>query len=66
MMWRGAQVLTVGDVVMLPVMAWFIRLAFHAAVHGNTPEGGEYWPFASRGMWNCYMFLIATYWILKP
>jgi hypothetical protein len=65
MIWRGARVLTVGDVVLLPALAWFIRLAFHAAVHGKTPaEGGECWPLASRGVWNCYTFLMLAYWVL--
>jgi fatty acid desaturase len=67
LMWRGTWVLTVGGVVMLPAMAWFIRLAFHAAVHGKTPTvNSEYWPFASRGVWTCYTFLILAYWIFKP
>jgi hypothetical protein len=66
LIWRGAGVLTVGNVVILPLMAWFIRLTFHAAVHGKTPADGEYWPLASRGVWNCYTFLMLAYWILKP
>jgi len=66
LIWRGARVLTVGDTVMLPLMAWFIRLAFHAAIHGKAPADGECWPFASRGVWNCYVFLMLAYWILKP
>jgi hypothetical protein len=39
LIWRGARAITVGDIVMLPLMAWFLRLLFHAAVHGKTPEG---------------------------
>jgi hypothetical protein len=66
LIWRGAHVLTVGDVVVLPLVAWFIRLMFHAAVHGKSPGGVESWPFASRGVWNCYVFLLMAYWILKP
>jgi hypothetical protein len=66
LIWRGTRVLTVGDVVMLPLMAGFIRIAFHAAVHGKTPADGGCWPLASRGVWNCYMFLMLAYWILKP
>jgi hypothetical protein len=65
LMWRGALGPTVGDIVMLPLMAWFIRLMYHAAVHGKTPQGGECWPFASRGVWHCYMFLVLAYWVLK-
>ena len=66
LIWRGARVLTVGDVVMLPLMASGIRLAFYAAVHGKAPADGECWPLASRRVWNCYMFLMLAYWILKP
>jgi hypothetical protein len=66
LIWRGAHVLTVGDIVMLPLMAWFIRLAFHAAVHAKAPADGECWPFASRAVWNCYIFLLLAYWTLKP
>ena len=66
LIWRGARVLTVDDVMVLPLMAWFIRLTFHAAVHGKTPADGEHWPLASRGVWNCYTFLMLAYWILKP
>jgi hypothetical protein len=66
LIWRGARVLTVGDIVMLPFMAWFIRLMFHAAVHGKSPGDGECWPLASRGVWNCYMLLLLAYWLLTP
>jgi hypothetical protein len=66
LIWRGAHVLTVGDIVMLPLMAWGVRLMFHAVVHGNSPGGADCWPFASRGVWNCYVFLLMAYWILKP
>jgi hypothetical protein len=66
LIWRSAHVLTVSGIVMLPLMAWFMRLAFHAAVHGKAPADGECWPFASRGVWNCYVFLMLAYWILKP
>ena len=63
---RGAQVLTVGDTLMLPLGAWFMRLMFDAAVHAKSPAGGECWPFASPRVWNCYLFILLTYWILKP
>jgi hypothetical protein len=65
MMWRGALAPTVGNIVMLPLTAWFIRLMYHAAVYGQTPQGGECWPFASSGVWNCYVFLVLAYWVFK-
>jgi hypothetical protein len=54
---RGTQSVPADFIVWLPGMAWFMRLAFHAAVHGASPEN-EYWPFASSRVANCY-FLIA-------
>jgi hypothetical protein len=54
---RGIQLVPVDFIVWLPGMAWFMRFAFHAAVHGAAPEN-EHWPFASRRVANCY-FLIA-------
>jgi fatty acid desaturase len=54
---RGAQLVPADFIVWLPVMAWFMRLAFHAAVHGAVPKN-EHWPFASSRVANCY-FLIA-------
>jgi hypothetical protein len=66
LIWWGARVLTVGDIVMLPLMAWFIRLMFHAALHGKSPGDGECWPLASRGVWNCYLLLLLAYWMLTP
>jgi hypothetical protein len=65
LIWRGARVLTVGDVVMLPSMAWFIRWMFYAAVYGTIPADSHYWPFASRNVWTWYIFLTAAYWILS-
>jgi uncharacterized membrane protein len=65
-MWRGVNVITVGNIVMLPLTAWFARLMFHAAVYGKTPATGEYWPLASRGVWNCYALLLLAYWVLTP
>lgn len=63
---RDTRSMPVGDIMMLPLMAWFLRLMFHAAIHGNTPKGSECWPLASSGVWNCYMLLLLAYWILKP
>jgi hypothetical protein len=63
--WRGARNVPLGDVLMLPLTAWFLRLMFHAAVRGTTPEDGEYWPLASRGVWNCYVLLLLSYSIFK-
>src|ERR1700733_116072 len=64
MIWRGTRVLTIGDVLMLPGMTWFIRLAFHAAVKSRVPSN-ENWPFASQGVWNFYVLLILAHWILS-
>jgi hypothetical protein len=66
LIWRGTRVLTVGDVAMLPLMTWFIRLTFHAAVQGKSPADGDCWPLASRRVWNCYLLLLLTYWALIP
>ena len=55
--WRGTQLVPANFIVWLPGMAWFMRLAFHAAVRGASPKN-EYWPFASSRVANCY-FLIA-------
>jgi uncharacterized membrane protein len=65
LIWRGVNVITIDNIVMLPLTAWFARLMFHAAVYGNTPASGEYWPLASRGVWNCYALLLLAYWVLK-
>jgi hypothetical protein len=65
MMWRGARLLTVGDVVALPGMVWLLRLAFHAAMNGKTPRGSDWWPFASHGVFNCYMFIMFAYVIFR-
>jgi hypothetical protein len=56
--WKsGAQALRVQDVVMLPGMAWFMRLAFYAAVRGAVPTQ-EYWPFASQRVAGCYWLIV--------
>jgi fatty acid desaturase len=54
---RGSQLVPADFIVWLPGMVWFMRLAFHAAVHGAAPKN-EQWPFASSRVANCY-FLIA-------
>jgi hypothetical protein len=59
--WRGARVVTVGDILMLPLMVGFIRLTYHAAAHGRSPAGGYSWPFASPGVASCYMLLLLAY-----
>jgi len=64
LIWRDPRVPTLGNVMILPLIAWLIRLMFHSAVYGKTPADGEYWPLASRGVWNCYVFLLLAYWIL--
>jgi hypothetical protein len=63
--WRGARVPTMGDIMMLPLLAWFMRLMFHAALYGEAPADGEYWPLASRGVWEGYIFLLIAYWIFN-
>ena len=55
--WRGTQLVPANFIVWLPGMAWLMRLAFHAALHGAAPKN-EHWPFASSRVANCY-FLIA-------
>jgi hypothetical protein len=56
---RGVQLVPAAFIVWLPGMAWFMRLAFRAAVHGDAPKN-ENWPFASSRVANCY-FLIAIF-----
>ncbi len=64
---RGARALTAGDILMLPLFAWFGRLALHAARYGKTSQSGqEWWPFASSSVWNCYTTLLIAYWWFKP
>ena len=54
---RGTQSVPANFIVWLPGVAWLMRLAFHAALHGAAPKN-EHWPFASSRVANCY-FLIA-------
>jgi hypothetical protein len=63
--WRGAPGpgLTFGDALGLPLLAWFARFAYHAAVHGTSPPGAQWWPFASFGVWNFYSLLLMAYWL---
>ncbi len=63
--WRGARAPAAGDIMMLPLLAWFMRLMFHAALYGEAPADGEYWPLASRGVWEGYIFLLIAYWIFN-
>jgi hypothetical protein len=65
LIWRGARILTVGNVVMLPLMIWFIRWTLNAALFGRTSRDGEWWPFASLGVWRCYLVLMVAYWLFK-
>jgi hypothetical protein len=58
LIWRGARVVTVRDVLMLPLMLGFIRLTYHAAAHGRSPKGGDSWPFASPGVAAFYMLVL--------
>jgi hypothetical protein len=66
LIWRGVRVLAVGDVIMLPMTAWFMRLMLHAAVRGKSPADAPWWPLASPGVWNYYIVLLLIYWVLKP
>jgi hypothetical protein len=61
MAWAGARLLRVHDVVMVPGLLCFFRLAFYAAVYGTVPTV-EYWPFASSRVANCYwlIFLVCS------
>ena len=61
LIWRGARVVTIGDVLILPLMLGFIRLTYHAAAHGRSPKGGDLWPFASPGVAAFYMLLLLAY-----
>jgi hypothetical protein len=61
LIWQGARVVTVRDVLMLPLMLGFIRLTYHAAAHGRTPKGGDSWPFASPGVAAFYMLVLLAY-----
>jgi hypothetical protein len=65
MAWRGTQALTVMDILMLPLTAWFIRLMYHAVVSGTVPKGHVHWPLASRGVWDGYTALLLAYWIFR-
>lgn len=66
MAWRDVYIVKVGDILMLPLEAWVVRMLYHAAARGTTPEDGPYWPLASRRVWNCYVVLLLAYSILKP
>jgi hypothetical protein len=61
LIWRGARVVRVGDVLMLPLMLGFVRLTYHAAAHGRSPKGSNSWPFASPGVAACYLLLLLAY-----
>jgi fatty acid desaturase len=59
--WRGgAQWVPANFIVWLPGMAWLMRLAFHAALHGTAPKN-EHWPFASIRVANCYFLIAIVY-----
>ncbi len=64
--WKsGVQALRVQDVVMLPALAWFARLAFHAAAWGTAPTQ-IHWPFASPGVAQGYWLIVACLWMATP
>lgn len=58
---RGTQLVPLDFVVWLPGMAWIMRLAFHAAVHGSVAPKTEHWPFASSRVANCYFLITLLY-----
>jgi hypothetical protein len=51
---------------MLPLTAWFMRLMYHVVFRGTTPDDGEFWPLASRKVWNFYLLLLLAYGIFTP
>jgi fatty acid desaturase len=66
MAWRrGTQLAPANSIIWLPGMVWFMRLAFHAAVHGTVPEN-ENWPFASSRVANCYLLIAILYSVSTP
>jgi hypothetical protein len=66
MAWRGVHGVSVGDALMLPLTAWFMRLMYHVVFRGTTPDDGEFWPLASRKVWNFYLLLLLAYGIFTP
>lgn len=61
--WRGGHAATIGDALMMPLMMGFIRLMYHAAVHGGSPMDGTSWPFASARIANGYLLLLMAYYL---
>ena len=57
---RRSQFVPANLVVCLPGMAWLMRFAFHAAVHGTAPKN-EHWPFASGRVAGCYLLIAMLY-----
>lgn len=53
---RGPGLLKWQFLVNLPGVAWFARLAWQAAIHGDV-KGPAYWPFRTQRMFNYYMIL---------
>jgi fatty acid desaturase len=62
---RGTQWVPANFIVWLPGLAWLMRLAFHAALHGAAPKN-EHWPFASSGVANCYFLIAILYSAFTP
>jgi fatty acid desaturase len=62
---RGTQWVPANFVVWLPGLAWLMRLAFHAALHGAAPKN-EHWPFASSRVANCYFLIAILYSAFTP
>jgi hypothetical protein len=57
MIWRnGLPALRVQDVLLLPGMLWFLRLAFYAAARGTVPPQDN-WPFATARVAGIYWLI---------
>jgi hypothetical protein len=55
--WKGGvHALRAQDVLLLPGLLWFMRLALYAAARGVTPSEGH-WPFASSSV-------VSWYWLI--
>ncbi len=63
---RGIDTVPVKFIAWLPGAVWFIRLAFHAAAHGQSFPGADSgWPFASPRIWNYYWLFLLIFTIFS-
>ena len=66
MAWRrGIPSVPANFIVWLPGMAWFMRLAFHAAANGASPKNAH-WPFASSRVAHYYFLIAMVYSVSTP